>query len=273
MVPRTNTAQKSVRPRRWSHDVVAVRTKPELMDSYSFPDWHEERDLEGLLLRAGREAAAGLMDVSRVLDDIEVDLTFARHADRRQLRQSSERLESIARTLIGETQASSPVGAKHASMVGKSALAAATISVLPFAERAGRLAGQKFKASYERAMRNLELVNQYAESAQSKMREDLKLQITALFGQLDALAAEVGVEMAERLDLRQVTNTLQLPPSEAFDGLRQAIEKVSSNTERAPEDTAQDPGLGAMSGLVETLAIIEYKIAEVFAQMAGDAPL
>jgi len=106
------------------------------MDSYSSLRWLEGRDLEGLL-RAGREAAAGLMDVSRVLDDIEIDLTFARHADRRQLRQSSERLESIARTLTGETQAGSPVGAKHASMVGKVALAAATISVLPFAEGKG----------------------------------------------------------------------------------------------------------------------------------------
>ena len=243
------------------------------MDSYSSSHWHEEQDLEGLLLRAGQEAAAGLTDVSRVLDDIEIDLTFARHADRRQLRQSSERLQSIARTLIGETRASSPVGAKHACIVGKSALAAATISVLPFAERAGRLAGQKFKAAYERAMRNLELVHHYAESAQSRMREDLKTQITALFGQLDALAAELGVEMAERLDLSQVTNTLQLPPSEAFDGLRQAIEKVSSGTEQAPVDSVQVPTVGAMSGLLETLAVIEYRIAEVFAQMAGDAPL
>ena len=242
------------------------------MNSYSSPHRHEEQDREGLL-RAGQEAAAGLTDVARVLDDIEIDLTFARHADRRQLRQSSERLESIARTLIGETQAGSPVGAKHASMVGKAALAAATMSVLPFAERAGRLAGQKFKASYERAMRNLELVHHYAESAQSKTREDLRLQITALFGQLDALAADLGVEMAERLDLGQVTNTLQLPPSEAFDGLRRAIEKVSSTAKQTPEDTAQDPTVGTMSSLRETLAVIEYRIAEVFAQMAGDAPL
>lgn len=247
-------------------------TKPELMDSYSSARWHEEQDLEGLL-RAGQEAAAGLLDVSRVLDDIEIDLTFARHADRRQLRQSSERLESIAGTLIGETKASSPVGAKHASMVGKAALAAATISVLPFAERAGRMVGQNFKTSYERAMRNLELVHQYAESAQSKTREDLRLQITALFGQLDALAAELGVEIAERLDLGQVANTLELPPNEAFDGLRQAIEEVSSSAKEAPEETVQDPTVGAMSGLLETLAVIEYRIAEVFAQMAGDVPL
>jgi len=116
--------------------------KPQFMDGYSSLHWREERDNEGLL-RAGQEAAAGLTDVSRVLNDIEIDLTFARHANRSQLRQSSQRLESIARTLIGETQASSPVGAKHASMVGKVALAAATISVLPFAEGAGRsLVGQ-----------------------------------------------------------------------------------------------------------------------------------
>jgi len=241
------------------------------MDSYSSLRWLEGRDLEGLL-RAGREAAAGLMDVSRVLDDIEIDLTFARHADRRQLRQSSERLESIARTLTGETQAGSPVGAKHASMVGKVALAAATISVLPFAEGAGRVAGQRFKASYERAMRNLERVHQYAESAQSKTRGGLRLQITALFGQLEVLAAELGVEMAERFDVGQVTNTLQLPPSEAFDGLRQAIEKVPSNGMQAPGQGSQDPTAGATGGLLERLAVIEYRIAEVFAQMAGDVP-
>lgn len=242
------------------------------MDTYSSLRWLEGRDLEGLL-RVGREAATGLMDVSRVLDDIEVDLTFARHADRRQLRQSSERLESIARTLIGETRAGSPVGAKHASVVGKVALAAATISVLPFAEGAGRLAGKRFKASYERAVRNLERVHQYAESAESKTREDLRLQITALFGQLDVLAAELGVEMAERFDVVQVTNTLQLPPSEAFDGLRQVIEQVPSNIMQAPGEAAQDPTVEAASGLLERLAVIEYRIAEVFAQMAGDVPL
>ena len=252
--------------------LCAEASKPELMDSYSSPRWHKEQDLEGLL-RAGQEAAAGLADVARVLDDIEIDLTFARHADRRQLRQSSERLESIARTLIGETQASSPVGAKHASMVGKAALAAATISVLPFAERAGRLAGQKFKASYERAMRNLERVHQFAESAQRKTREDLRLQIADLFGQLDVLAAELGLEMAGRLDPGQGTNTLQLPPSEVFDGLRLAIENAPSTAKQAPEDGAQERSVGATSGLLERLAVIEYRVAEVFAQMAGDALL
>jgi hypothetical protein len=31
--------------------------------------------------------------------------------------------------------------------------------------------------------------------------------------------------------------------------------------------------VGTMSSLRETLAVIEYRIAEVFAQMAGDTPL
>ena len=239
------------------------------MDASSSLQWREEQDLEGLL-RAGQEAAAGLTDVARVLDDIEIDLTFARHANRRQLRQSSERLGSIARTLVGETQASSPVGAKHASILGKVALAAATMSMLPFADGADPSAGRRFRASYEHAMRNLDRVHQYAEAAQSETRKDLRLQIAVLFGQLDALAAEVGMEMAERLDLGQVTNMLQLPPSEAFDDLRQAIEKVPSDTKQSPED---DPTVGAMSGLAETLAVIEYRIAEVFAQLTGDAPL
>jgi hypothetical protein len=242
------------------------------MDASSSLQWREEQDLEGLL-RAGQEAAAGLTDVARVLDDIEIDLTYARHANRGQLRQSSERLVSIARTLVGETQASSPVGAKHASILGKVALAAATMSMLPFADGADPSAGRRFKTSYGHAMRNLDRVHQYAETAQSETREDLRLQIAVLFGQLDALAAEVGVEMAERLDLRQVTNMLQLPPSEAFDDLRQAIEKVPSDTKQSPEGGAHDPTVGAMSGLADTLAVIEYRIAEVFAQLSGDAPL
>jgi hypothetical protein len=239
------------------------------MDATSSLQWREEQDLEGLL-RAGQEAATGLTEVARVLDDIEIDLTFARHANRRQLRQSSERLVSIARTLVGETQASSPVGAKHASILGKVALAAATMAMLPFADGADPSAGRRFRASYEHAMRNLDRVHQYAEAAQSETRKDLRLQIAALFGQLDALAAEVGMEMAARLDLSEVTHMLQLPPSEAFDDLRQAIEKVPSDTKQSLED---DPTVGAMNGLAETLAVIEYRIAEVFAQLTGDAPL
>jgi hypothetical protein len=242
------------------------------MDTSSSLHWHEEQDREGLL-RAGKEAAAGLRDVAGVLGDIEIDLTFARHANRRQLRQSSERLESIAHTLVGETQAGSPVGARHASILGKVALAAATMSMLPFADGAGRLAGRRFRTSYEHAMRNLERVHQYAEAAQSETRKDLRLQITALFGQLDGLAAEVSVEMAERFGLGQVANTLELPPSAAFDGLRQAIEKIPLDTTQAPGGETLDPTVGAASDLAETLAIIEYRIAEVFAQLTGDTPL
>ena len=122
-------------------------------------------------------------------------------------------------------------------------------------------------------MRNLERVHQYAEAAQCETRKDLRLQITALFGQLDGLAAEVGVEMAERLDLGQVTNTLQLPPSAAFDGLRQAIERAPFHTTQAPDGETQDPTMGVVGGLAETLAVIEYRIAEVFAQLTGDTPL
>lgn len=81
------------------------------------------------------------------------------------------------------------------------------------------------------------------------------------------------MEMAERFDVVQVTNTLQLPPSEAFDGLRQVIEQVPSNIMQAPGEAAQDPTVEAASGLLERLAVIEYRIAEVFAQMAGDVPL
>jgi hypothetical protein len=250
----------------------ATAPEPELMDSSSSLHWHKEQDREGLL-RAGQEAAAGLTDVARVLDDIEIDLTFARHADRMQLRQSSERLGSIARTLVGETQASSPIGARHASILGKVALAAATMSMLPFAEGAGPLAGRKFRASYEHAMRNLERVHQYAEAAQSETRMDLRLQITALFSRLDGLAAEVGVEIGDRLDLGQATNTPQLPPSAALDGLREAIEMAPSDTTQAPHGEMQDATVGTISGLAETLAVIEYRIAEVFAQLTGDAPL
>ena len=145
--------------------------------------------------------------------------------------------------------------------------------MLPFADGADRSAGRRFKASYEHAMRNLERVHQYAEAAQSKTRKDLRLQIAALFGQLDALAAEVGLEMAEHLDLGQVTNMLQLPPSEAFDDLRQAIERAPSDATQSPDGVVHDPNAGAMSGLAETLAVIEYRIAEVFAELTGDAPL
>ena len=69
---------------------------------------------------------------------------------------------------------------------------------------------------------------------------------------------------------RFVARETGLPPSEAFDDLRQAIEKVPSDTKQSLED---DPTVGAMNGLAETLAVIEYRIAEVFAQLTGVAPL
>ena len=148
--------------------------------------------------RAAEEAAGALGEVCMVLHEIALDMSFARHANRMPLRQSCERIENIARTLIGEARASGPVGAKHVSIVGKVALAAATISVLPFAEDAGHVAMNRFKASHERASRNLELVHQYAERAQAETRKDLNLQITALFSELDHLATEVGTGMAEQ---------------------------------------------------------------------------
>ncbi len=46
-----------------------------------------------------------------------------------------------------------------------------------------------------------------------------------------------------------------------------------SDTTQAPDGETQDPTVGAVSGLAETLAVIEYRIAEVFAQLTGDAPL
>ncbi len=81
------------------------------------------------------------------------------------------------------------------------------------------------------------------------------------------------MEMAERVDLGLVTNTLQLPPSAAFDGLREAIEKAPFDVTQTSDGETHNPTLGAMSGLAETLAVIEYRIAEVFAQLTGDAPL
>ena len=161
------------------------------------PISNEEEALE-YMQRAAEEAAGALREVCMVLDEIALDMSFARHASRTPLRLSSDRIEKIARTLIGEAHACGAVGAKHTSIVGKAALAAATISVLPFAEDAGQVAMNRFKASHERATKNLELVHQYAESAQSETRKDLSLQITALFGELDELTAEVGMEMAEQ---------------------------------------------------------------------------
>jgi len=209
-----------------------------------------------------------------VLDEIALDMSFARHASRMPLRLSSDRIENIARTLIGEASACSSVGAKYTSIVGKVALAAATISVLPFAEDAGYVAMNRFKASHERASRNLELVHQYAESAQSETRKDLNFQITALFGELDHLAKEVGMGMAEqRRELEEAMNTRQLAASWALDGLDQVIGKVRMDAKQASEDEDRGWVLGSTGSHWERLAEIEFRIAEIFAQLTGDIPL
>ena len=231
------------------------------MDTSSSLDWHEEQDREGLLQR-GEGSRCRAHGGREILAEIEIDLTFARHANRRQLRQSSERLESI-RLHPRWRVPSSPVGAWHASVLGKVVLAAATMSMLPFVDGAGRLAGRRYRTSYEHAMRNLERVHQYAEAAQSETRKDLRLQIAALFGQLDGLAAEFGVDMAERLGLGQVREHAGASPSAAFDGLRQAIEKIPLDATQTPRTKSPDPTAGPASDLAETLALIEYRIVEV----------
>ncbi len=220
--------------------------------------------------RAAEEAAGALREVCLVLDEVALDMSFARHANRMPLRMSSHRIENIARTLIGEADACGPVGAKHASIVGKVALAAATISVLPFAEDAGRVAMHRFRASHERALRNLDWVHHYAESAQSETRKDLSLQITVLFRELDRLAAEVGMEMAEqRRELEEAMSMRRLPANWALEGLHQIIEKVDIDEQSFVDE---DPGrsLSSTSSNLEELVEIEYRIAEIFAQLVGD---
>jgi hypothetical protein len=224
--------------------------------------------------RAAEEAAGALREVCMVLDEIAFDMSFARHANRMPLRLSSDRIENIARTLIGEANACGPVGARHMSIVGKVALAAATMSVLPFAEDAGQVAMHRFKASHERAMRNLEWVHQYAESAQSETRKELSLQISALSGELDRLAAELGMEMAEkRRELEEATIMRQLPASWPLEGLDQAIGKVRLDAKQASADEDRGSFVGSTSSHWERLAEIEFSIAEIFAQLTGDAPL
>lgn len=224
--------------------------------------------------RAAQEAAGALREICMVLDEVALDMSFARHANRTPLRQSSDRIENVARTLIGEAEACGPVGAKHTSIVGKVALAAATISVLPFAEDAGQVAMHRYKASYERALRNLEYVHQNAESAQSETRRDLSLQITTLFGELDRLAAEVGVEVAgQRRELEEAMNVRQLPASLALEGLDQVIGKVRKNAQQASVDEDGGSLLGSASSHLERLVEIEFEIAEIFAQLSGDAPV
>jgi hypothetical protein len=223
--------------------------------------------------RAAEEAAGALGEVCMVLDEIALDMSFARHASRMPLRQSSERIQNIARTLIGEAHAAGPVGAKHTSIVGKVALAAATISVLPFAEDAGSVAMNRFKASHERASRNLELVNQFAERTQAETRKDLNVQIAALFSELDRLATEVGTGMAEqRREIEEALNTRQLSASWALDGLDRVIANVHTDTKQGSFGEDRDWLLGSAGSHWERLAEIEFRIAEIFAQLTGDTP-
>jgi hypothetical protein len=223
--------------------------------------------------RAAEEAAGALGEVCMVLDEIALDMSFARHANRTPLRLSSDRLERIARALIGEARACGAVGAKHLSIVGKAALASATISVLPFAEDAGHVTMNRFKASHERATSNLDLVYQFAESAQSETRKDVGLQIVALVGELDQLSKEVGAGMGEqRRALEEAMNKRELAASWALDGLDEAIQKVHVD---ATQNSVSDDGtrlLGLTGSPWERLAEIEFKIAEIFAQLTGDAP-
>ena len=223
--------------------------------------------------RAAEEAAGALREVCMVLDEIALDLSFARHASRLPLRLSSDRLENIARTIISEAYACGPVGAKHTSIVGKVALAAATISVLPFAEDAGQLAMYRFKASHERATRNLEWVHDFAESAQSEMRKDLHPQITALVVELERLAVEFGGEtIAQRRELEEAISTRQLPADWALEGLDQVIVKVRMDAERTCVDEDRGESVSSMTSHWERLAEIEFEVAEIFAQLTGDTP-
>jgi hypothetical protein len=223
---------------------------------------------------AAEEAAGALGEVCMVLDEIALDMTFARHASRVPLRLASDRLESIARTLISEAGASGSVGAKHMSVVGKVALASATIAVLPFAEDAGHVAMNRFRASHERATVNLDLVQQCAESAQSETRRDLGIQIAALFGELDTLAKEVGVGMADqRRELEEAMNRRELAVGPTLEGLDHAIEKMRMESQRGSGDGYQSVLSASPGTRWERLVEIEFRIAEIFAQLTGDTPL
>ncbi len=252
-------------------------------DRHGTQNWDEElaftpsskkKDALENMQHAAEEAAGALREVSMVLDEIALDMSFARHASRMPLQLASGRIENIARTLISEAHACGPVGAMHASIIGEVALSAATISVLPFADNAGHAAMHRFKASHERAMRNLERVHRYAESAQSETRKDLSLQIKTLSGELYGLAAEVGMEMAQhRRELEEAMNTRQLPANSALEDLDQVIQKIRSGAQQGSVDEDRISLLGSTSSLLERLAEIEFKIAEIFAQLTGDAPL
>ena len=78
--------------------------------------------------------------------------------------------------------------------------------------------------------------------------------------------------MAERLGLGQVANTLELPQGQSSMVFVKRLRRSLSRRRRHTGETL-DPTVGAATDLAETLAVIEYRIAEVFAQLTGDAPL
>ncbi len=207
-----------------------------------------------------------------VLDEMALDRSVARHADRMPLRLSSNRIENVTRTLISEVNASGPVGAKHAAIIAKVTLAAATISFLPFAEHAGQRAVHRFKVSHERAMRSLEWVHRYAESAQSETRSELSLQIKALAGELGGLAAKVGLEIAQqrRQELDEAMDMRQLPARWALEGVDQVLGQAHLDEQRASENGNGGSLPGSTSDHLIRLAEIEFTIAEIFAQLTGD---
>jgi hypothetical protein len=206
-----------------------------------------------------------------VLDEIALDMSFAKHANRMPLRLSSNRIENITRTLMSEVNARSPVGAKHASIVGRVALAAATISVLPFAEDAGQVVTCRFKAAHGRAMKNLEWVYQYAESAQSETRSELNLQIKDLVMELDRLAAKVGMEMTQqRRELDEAMNMRQLPAKWALESVGEVLGQIPVGAQSASEDGEGGSLFDSTSDYLYRLTEIKFRIAEIFAQLTGD---
>ena len=67
-------------------------------------------------------------------------------------------------------------------------------------------------------------------------------------------------------------NTRQLSASGALDGLDQAIAKVRMDTTQASVGEDRDWLLGSAGSHWERLAEIEFRIAEIFAQLTGDTP-
>jgi len=224
--------------------------------------------------RSAEEAAEALREVCMVLDAIALDRSFARHAKREPLRLASDRIENVARTLIGEAHASGPIGAKHTSIVGKVALAAATISVLPFAEDAGQMLMHRFTASHGRAMTNLDWVYRFAECAQSERRNALRDQIAALSAELDCLAAGVGTETSDqRGALQHALERRELPARWTLEHLEQVLAKASCKQPRGSVSEDERRFVGSTDERLDRLAEIEFTIAEIFAQLTGDDPM